>query len=112
MPGVAEVMKSTQDSMTVRRVFGDPVEREGLTLIPVASISGGGGGGEGTEGQQQGTGAGFGVRARPVGAYVVRRDEVLWQPAFDIMRVIMGGLAFAALATVVFGTRRRRAISD
>jgi len=112
MPSVSDVMQATQDSMTVRRVFGDPVEREGVTVIPVASISGGGGGGEGTEDQQQGSGAGFGVRARPVGAYVLHRDEVQWKPAVDIMRLVMGGLAFTALAMMMFGARGRRMIAQ
>lgn len=112
MATVGEVMEATRESMTVKRVFGDPVDKGGMTLIPVASVMGGAGGGEGGEGEQQGTGAGFGVRARPVGAYVVRGDSVQWQPAFDLMRVIMGGMALAALATVVVGMlglfRRRK----
>lgn len=95
----ADVMSGARDSITVRRVFGDPIERGDTTLVPAAFVMGGAGGGEGGEGEAQGTGTGFGVRARPVGAYVMRGDQVTWQPAFDIMRVIMSGLVFAGLAT-------------
>jgi hypothetical protein len=30
----------------VRRVYGDPYERNGVTLIPAAQVAGGAGGGE------------------------------------------------------------------
>lgn len=56
-------------------VFGEPVEREGVTVIPVARAAwgfGGGSGGEGTD--QQGSGGGGGVVAKPVGYIEVRAD--------------------------------------
>ena len=43
-----------------------------------------------------GGGGGFGVRARPVGAYVIRGEQVDWEPAFDLNRVILGGQVVAA----------------
>jgi len=42
---VEDLVKGWQDNFTVRRVFGDPVERGDVTVIPVARIAGGGGGG-------------------------------------------------------------------
>jgi uncharacterized spore protein YtfJ len=48
-------------------VFGAPVEREGLTVIPVArAVYGFGGGGGGREGEE-GEGGGAGVALTPVG---------------------------------------------
>ena len=38
------MMQSWQDTFTVRRVFGEPVEKDGVVVIPVAMVSGGGGG--------------------------------------------------------------------
>ena len=38
-----DVLK-TADAISVRRVFGEPYEKDGLTVIPVASVAGGGGG--------------------------------------------------------------------
>jgi uncharacterized spore protein YtfJ len=32
-----------RDAISVRKVFGDPVERDGVTVIPAARIAGGGG---------------------------------------------------------------------
>ena len=36
-----DTLKGTYDAMTVRRVYGDPIESGGVTLIPAASIRGG-----------------------------------------------------------------------
>ncbi|HET9309876.1 MAG TPA: spore germination protein GerW family protein [Actinomycetota bacterium] len=101
---VSEVQKTIEqakDALTVRRVFGDPYEKNGVTVIPAARVQGGGGGGtsEGTPGEGKGSGSGFGVNARPAGAYVIRGDDVDWRPAVDPNKVIIGAalVAFAAL---------------
>ena len=39
------MMQSWQDTFAVRKVFGEPVEKDGMVVIPVATVSGGGGGG-------------------------------------------------------------------
>lgn len=91
---VQELLSQAKDSITVKRVFGEPYERDGITIVPVASVRGGagGGGGEGPEGEGSGSGSGFGVSGRPVGVYVIDRSgQVSWQPAFDLNRVILGG---------------------
>lgn len=89
---IEEVLAGARDSMTVQRVFGEPIERGGMTIIPVAKISGGGGGGGGTDEQGSGgSGGGYGVSAKPVGVYVIRDGTVSWQPAVDVNRVIIGG---------------------
>ncbi len=100
MPNVDELLQGARDAITVKRVYGEPVEREGVTVIPAAVVRGGGGGGGDDENNG---GAGFGLMARPIGAYVIRPDgEVEWKPAIDVSRLL---LAIAVLALVVF--RRR-----
>src|SRR6266498_1839285 len=88
-----EVITQTRDALTVKRVFGEPYEKNGVTVIAVAKIQGGagGGGGEGPEGQGKGSGGGFGISARPVGAFLVRGDEMTWRPAIDVNRIALGG---------------------
>ena len=111
--GVQRMIEQARDTMTVRRVFGDPYEKNGVTVIPAARVQGGagGGGGEGPDGQGRGNGVGFGVNARPAGAFVIRGDEVEWRPAIDVNRVILGGqlIAIAALllARAVIKSRSR-----
>lgn len=89
---VQELLGKAHDAANVKRVFGTPVAKDGLTIIPVASVMGGGGGGEGREAEGAGgAGTGFGYTAHPVGAYVIKDGEVSWHPAFDLNRAILGG---------------------
>jgi uncharacterized spore protein YtfJ len=101
---VQDVIAQARDALTVKRVFGEPYEKDGVTVIPVASVQGGagGGGGEGPDSQGKGSGSGFGLRARPVGAFVIRGDELTWRPAVDVNRIVLGGqvVAVAALLTI------------
>ncbi len=94
-----ESLSQARDAITVRRVYGDPYQEEGVTVIPAANVMGGGGGG----GDQQGNGgAGFGVRARPAGAWVIKDGDVRWRPAVDVNRMIFVGqlVAIVALLTM------------
>jgi uncharacterized spore protein YtfJ len=97
---VQEVLAQARDSLTVKRVFGEPYEKDGVTIIPAARVQGGAGagGGEDPQGQGKGSGSGFGVTARPVGAYVLREGELSWRPAVDVNRIILGGQAVVIVA--------------
>jgi uncharacterized spore protein YtfJ len=86
-PSAAETPASTllerlsqqlSTSATAQAVYGTPVERDGITVIPVARVrygfGGGGGGGTKTgEGAGSGLGAGAGMSLVPVG-YIELRD--------------------------------------
>ena len=101
---VQDVINQARDALTVKRVFGEPYEKDGVTIIPAARVQGGAGGGSGEDPQGQGTGSGsgFGMTARPVGAYVVRDGDLSWRPAVDVNRIILGGqvVLIVALLTV------------
>lgn len=86
MPNVDEALKGARDAITVKRVYGDPIESEGVTVVPAAAVGGGGGGGGDAEGNG---GTGFGLRARPVGAWVIRDGEATWRPAVDLNRIAL-----------------------
>ena len=106
-----ETFSSARDAITVKRVYGEPYQRNGVAVIPAAAVQGGGGGGEGNEPDgRTGGGGGFGLRARPVGAYVIRGEQVSWEPAVDLSRVILGGQVLAVIAMLVVRSiaRRRR----
>jgi uncharacterized spore protein YtfJ len=97
---VQDVIAQARDALTVKRVFGEPYEKDGVTVIPVARVQGGagGGGGEGPDGQGKGSGSGFGLSARPVGAFVLRGDELTWRPVVDVNRIVLGGQVIAVVA--------------
>jgi uncharacterized spore protein YtfJ len=103
----SEILEQARDTFTVRRVFGEPIEREGLVLVPVAAVAGGGGAGSGegrpAEGSPAGTGegGGFGGTARPVGVYVIDHGQVRWEPAVDLGRVIIGAQVVLVVGLLV-----------
>ena len=96
---VQEIVAKAQDTMTVTRVYGVPFEKDGLTIIPAAAFAGGGGGGGGPEGA--GGGAGYGVRARPVGAFVIKDGAVHWEPAIDVTRLALRAMLIPIVAMMV-----------
>lgn len=111
-----DVLERLQDrvGLITDRVIGSPVERDGVTVIPVAVARGvgGAGGGEGPEeGGGTGGGGGWGAVARPVGAYVIADGRVTYEPAIDVTRLAIGGqilVAVLALLYVRASKRRRR----
>lgn len=99
-----DLLSRAGESITVRRVFADPYEKDGVTIITGATVSGGGGGGGGHDQQgQQGEGGGFGIKARPAGAFVVKDGAVTWRPAVDVNRlaVVLGSVVVAWLLSRV-----------
>ncbi len=101
LDSVWAVVERARDAITVRRVFGDPVERDGVTVVPAAAVRGGGGGGgaEGADGTAGGTG--YGLAGRPVGAYVIREGDARWEPVVDRTRVIIGSQIVVAVALLL-----------
>ena len=105
---VHELVTTTRDALSVRKVFGEPIERDGVTVIPAAVLRGGVGGGGGQNEQgERGEGGGFGLIARPAGAYVIRGGVVRWQPAFDLNRTIGLVAGVTAVGLVAVGRRTR-----
>ena len=97
-----EVIGQAREAMTVRRVFGDPIEKDGIVVIPAANVRGGAGGGSGREGEaRSGWGGGFGLMASPAGAFVIQNGAVRWRPALDVNRIVLGAQIVALIALLV-----------
>jgi uncharacterized spore protein YtfJ len=99
---VTELLSTAKDAITVKRVYGEPYERDGVTVIPAAVVGGGAGGGGGhDEKGQEGEGGGFGMSGRPAGAFVIKDGQVTWRPAVDPNRIflVMGLVAIAYVLT-------------
>lgn len=103
-----KTISKAQDMMTVKRVYGEPHERDGVVVIPAAEIRGGGGGGGGQDpkGGGSGSGGGFGLSARPVGAYVIDGHDVRWKPAIDVSRIVVQVLAALGVAFLLRNWKR------
>jgi uncharacterized spore protein YtfJ len=115
MPTLTELMQDARESIGAKRVFGEPYEKNGITVIPAAKITGGVGGadGEPAAGGEPGAktgprrptmfGGGYGLSGHPVGAYVIKGDKVAWLPAVDVNRLMLG---FQIVMIVFFLTIR------
>jgi uncharacterized spore protein YtfJ len=93
---LAEKLGSAANSATI---YGAPVERDGVTVIPVAKAAYGFGGGEGngTEGKGAGSGGGGGMVLTPVG-YIEMKDgttrfRTIRDPQTVVKVVAIGSLA-------------------
>lgn len=98
-----EILTETKDLVTVKKVYGEPYQSNGVTLIPAASVRGGmgSGEGEGSDTSPAGRGRGMGISARPIGAYRIKGDDVVWVPAVDLSRIIVTGQMVAIVAMLV-----------
>jgi len=106
MNSVAQTaMNQALDAMAIRHVFGDPIDREGVTFLPAAKVRGGAGGGGDSEGAG---GGGFGVASKPAGVYVIRNGDAEWRPAIDVNRIVLGAQLVAIVALLVLRSILRR----
>ncbi|HEX3555851.1 MAG TPA: spore germination protein GerW family protein [Thermoanaerobaculia bacterium] len=85
-------------------VFGEAVERDGMTVIPVARARwglGGGGGKHGIAGRREGLGGGGGVIVQPVGFIEMSNGESRFRPIVTpgtwLGIAALGGLLLLAL---------------
>lgn len=106
---IDDVLSRAGAQLDVHRVFGEPIERDGVTVVPVAVVMGGGGGGSGPDGNGNvGTGGGFGVWARAIGAYEIRDGRLRFVPAVDVVALGMVGLAVVRIVGGALRRKRRR----
>jgi len=119
---IKDLMSKAAENLSVGRSFGAAYEKNGLLVVPVALVCGGGGGGEGpafppsaprtgersaeagngavqgaANSLPEGSGGGFGGLVLPVGAYVVKGDDVRWVPAVDVTLVALAALSVLRL---------------
>jgi uncharacterized spore protein YtfJ len=105
-----ETVNQTRDALTVKRVYGEPYQEDGVTVIPAAVVMGGGGGGGDAAGNG---GSGFGLVARPAGAWVIKDGDATWRPAIDVNRAIFMGqfvaiVMFLSLRSIFTAWAKRR----
>ena len=79
-------------------IFGEPVERDGITVIPVAKARWGFGGGAGQHkdesGQDEGAGGGGGVQVTPVGFIEIKNNEANFRPirSVSLSWIVIGSI--------------------
>ena len=95
-------------------VFGEPVERDGVTVIPVAKARWGFGGGAGQRKDERGggthedgAGGGGGVQVTPVGFIEIKNNEAHFRPirTVSLSWIVMGSLCSLLLLREVVKRR-------
>ena len=102
--------RTVGDGAKVSTVFGEPIEREGITVIPVARARfgfGGGGGGAYEPDGGSGGGGGGGGMVSPVGYIEVRNGMAEFKRISSPID-LLAGVAAAALAALAL----KRLLSD
>ena len=130
---VGNLLTKVSDNLSVRRAFGTAYEKDGVLVIPVALVAGGSGAGTGqprhrdpaagagnlSEGGPAGhdatprdparadAGGGFGGLVLPMGAYVVKGDQVRWVSAVDITIAMLASLSLVRMLSRTWAHSRR-----
>ena len=99
---------------SVKAVFGEPIERGDLTVVPVARVRWGFGGGSGSseaeaEAKASGSGGGGGVAADAIGYIEIRSGEATFRPivppypnpAFLLAAGLTAAMVIGALARLL-----------
>jgi uncharacterized spore protein YtfJ len=92
---VERIAAVIQTSANARQIFGDPVERGGATIIPVARVQWGFGGGGLGHGAVERGGGGGGARATAIGYIEVSDGTSVFKPIYDpgdVATLILAGL--------------------
>ena len=108
---VLDALREVINHASVGTVFGEPLDQDGVTVLPAAKVSGGGGGGtaaDGSEPKPGGIGGGLGLSARPMGVFVIKEGRVSWRPAVDVNKIIIGGQIVAVVGLLVLRSLIRR----
>ncbi|MBK0419126.1 hypothetical protein JD276_08775 [Leucobacter sp. CSA1] len=100
MANLTKELADTVTSVGVHAAYGDAVEVEGTTIIPVAATWYGFGAGEGGAGgsaaEGEGSGGGGGGASLPVGAYVTRDGYTRFEP--NTIALLVVGVPFVWVA--------------
>lgn len=101
---VERLASSIQTNANARQIIGDPVERNGVTIIPVARVSWSFGGGGFGQGATERGGGGGGARATSIGYIEVRDGASEFKPIHDpgdVATLILAGLAGVVAGVVL-----------
>jgi len=79
-PFLVRLAESLGMNANAGAVFGSPIERDGVTVVPVARARYGFGGGGGSREEQQGFGGGGGLIVSPVGYIELKAGGARFRP--------------------------------
>jgi hypothetical protein len=90
MPNIALELGRQSASFGVSAAYGDPLDIDGVKVIPVALTWSGYGGGSDESGNGGGGGGGYAI---PLGSYVKRGDDLRFEP--NLVSLLAVAIPFA-----------------
>lgn len=115
------------ENATIKKVYGDPIEANGKTIIPVAQMTFGLGGGrvqnkqdkastdiedqsngEGKEASKKKSSGGGGVSIKPKGIYEITDQDSRFIPANQNRRLQLAGFIGFAICYLFFRRKRKK----
>lgn len=103
---IERIAERLGESANATTIFADPVESDGVLVIPVARARMGFGGGSGRQKEgEEGSGGGGGLMVAPVGYIELRKGHSTFRPISN-QRMLMPLLLVAA-GLIIWGMRRR-----
>jgi uncharacterized spore protein YtfJ len=97
----------------ITKIYGEPIDRDGTTIIPVAKVRYGFGGGGGVQKDQRGSGGGGGVLVTPYGYIEIKNGSSEFRritgAGMNIPTILAGsivGLIAIRALSMLFGMRR------
>ena len=92
-------------------VYSEPIEKNGITIVPVAKVrwgfGGGGGAGGAKEGKGHGSGGGGGMRVTPVGFIELKDGQSEFKPIRDASSFVPAILAGGAMGFLLLRALRK-----
>ncbi len=92
---------------SAKAVYADPVEHDGVTVIPVAKLRWGFGGGSGRKKGKRGQGGGGGMHAAPLGYIEMKDGQTQFKPIRDPLALVPVVCAGALAGWVVLRSLRK-----
>jgi uncharacterized spore protein YtfJ len=93
---VERLAENLGSAANATRIYGSPVERDGVTVIPVAKAAYGFGGGAGKKAAEEGSGGGGGLMLTPIGYIELKEGSTRFRSIQDsqtwIKLLAVGGL--------------------
>ena len=107
---IERIGETIQLHASAKQVYGEPVERDGTTIIPVARIQWGFGGGGMGHGHAERGGGGGGARATPTGFIELRNGKAEFRAIHDASAsaALVMAAAFGLIAGMVVTKLVRR----
>jgi uncharacterized spore protein YtfJ len=89
-------------------VYSEPIEKNGVTIVPVAKVRWGfGGGGGSKQGKEHGSGGGGGMRVTPVGFIELKDGQSEFKPIRDASSFVPAILAGGAVGFLLLRALRK-----